>query len=121
MAGYQPFTASDSEVEDADTIEILKSKVLSRRWYKSPDEWKDVSDEGIVISRKIFITQFHYIIHSLLLAKDLVRGLMQVEAADRLSLDEALAHPWLAVSSFKTIMLTMYYQCIILYHSAFCT
>ncbi|EDV22195.1 uncharacterized protein TRIADDRAFT_29114, partial [Trichoplax adhaerens] len=76
LAGYQPFTASDSEVEDADTIEILKSKVLSRRWYRSPDEWKDVSEE----------------------AKELVRGLMQVEAADRLSLDEALGHPWLKVS-----------------------
>lgn len=65
-----------------------------------PAKWKHISDEGtaptLLTHRSNHVATLT--VYFLVAAKDLVRRLLVVDPSKRLSIDEALQHPWLQVT-----------------------
>eukprot|EP00040_Diaphanoeca_grandis_P034080 m.209899 g.209899 ORF g.209899 m.209899 type:complete len:865 (+) comp33055_c0_seq1:152-2746(+) len=72
LSGYPPFHSR----ANMSTDEMLK-KIKEAKFTFPDEQWKDVSQE----------------------AKDLVTGLLTVNASERLSADEAAIHPWVRATS----------------------
>lgn len=71
-----------------------------------PSKWRHVSDEGtpgaaVLCCSDVVLTVF------LLEAKDVVRKLLVVDPSKRMSINEALQHPWLQVRNPGATSLTM--------------
>jgi calcium/calmodulin-dependent protein kinase I len=69
LGGYPPFHHDNQR-------ELFK-KITKGDYQFHPDYWGSVSDE----------------------AKDLIRGLLTVDASKRLTVEQAMAHPWLMKSA----------------------
>jgi serine/threonine protein kinase len=67
LGGYPPF------YEPEDDAKTLYRKIANAEYEFHPENWAEVSEE----------------------AKDLVRGLLTVDPKRRLTVDQALNHPWL--------------------------
>lgn len=66
LGGYPPFYEADGNTKN------MYRRIIVGDYHFHPDYWCDVSDE----------------------AKDLVRGLLTVDPAKRLTVEQALEHPW---------------------------
>ena len=75
-SGYPPF---DDETKHREKVIIYKIKTAHYEFHSA--FWGHVSDE----------------------AKDLIRGLLTVNPLDRLTVDQALASPWVSLASYAYI------------------
>lgn len=73
LGGYPPFYDKNNQA--------LFRKILKAQYEFHPAYWGEVSDE----------------------AKDLIRSLLNVDPAQRLTVNQALSHPWLAEVNQKTL------------------
>jgi serine/threonine protein kinase len=67
LGGYPPFYEPDNNTKN------MYRRIIMGDYHFHPDYWAEISDE----------------------AKDLVRGCMTVDPTRRLTVDQALAHPWI--------------------------
>ena len=77
LCGYPPFY---SEIPSQSLSQRMKSRIMSGSFEFPDKEWNNISDN----------------------AKDLVRKLLCVDATKRITIDEALRHPWLSSGSVPT-------------------
>lgn len=70
LGGYPPFYEPD------DDQKTMFRKIVNCEYQFHPENWEDVSEE----------------------AKDLIRGLLELDVKKRLTVDQALDHPWMNVS-----------------------
>ena len=77
LCGYPPFY---SEIPSQSLSQRMKSRIMSGSFEFPDKEWNNISDN----------------------AKDLVRKLLCVDATKRITIDEALCHPWLSSGSVPT-------------------
>lgn len=65
-----------------------------------PAKWKHISDEGTAAALLTHHNNYGaaLTVYLLITAKDLVKRLLVVDPSKRLTIDEALQHPWLQVT-----------------------
>ena len=66
LGGYPPFYEPDNNPK------VMYRRILCADYFFHPEYWSEISNE----------------------AKDLIRGLLVVDQTKRLTVDQALAHPW---------------------------
>lgn len=90
LGGYPPFHEGFGNLS-------ITEQVIRGEFTMVPSKWKHVSDEGtpgaalLVVVVDVVLTVFF------LEAKDVVRKLLVVDPSKRMSINEALQHPWLQV------------------------
>lgn len=83
-----------------------------------PSKWKCISDQGTTVgilqyycSTTVILLQYSVCVCvSIFTAKDVVRKLLVVDPSKRMTIEEALQHPWLQVHlTHSTAVLLQYY------------
>jgi serine/threonine protein kinase len=91
LCGYPPFYSNHGLA-----ISPGMKKRIRAGQYDFPDpEWRHVSRDG-----KHFIINLYefYLINYLFTAKDLIKGLLKTDPAQRLTIENVMKHNWIAVS-----------------------
>jgi serine/threonine-protein kinase Chk2 len=87
LVGYPPFSEDRSDLD-------LPKQITGGHYthYFKTSEWNTVSQNGDCLPVQVI---FHNLLF--LAAKDLVQALLTTEPKDRLTLKDALEHPWFQV------------------------